>query len=75
MHVAPAGAGYAGLAVFLPIFVFSLPAGDATWPFFAVLALSGTARAFSGSAVQSFTPFLVPREQFANAVGWSASTG
>jgi MFS family permease len=99
--------GYAGLAVFLPIFVFSLPAGDAadridrraiigtvhftqafcavlfialtatasstTWPFFAVLALSGTARAFSGPAVQSFTPFLVPREHFANAVGWSAS--
>ncbi|HYN13758.1 MAG TPA: MFS transporter [Burkholderiales bacterium] len=101
--------GYAGLAVFLPIFVFSLPAGDvadrvdrrailgamhltqaicaalfialtatatassATWPFFAVLALSGTARAFSGPAVQSFTPFLVPREQFANAVGWSSS--
>jgi MFS family permease len=99
--------GYAGLAVFLPIFVFSLPGGDvadrvdrraiigavhftqatcaglfialtaaassATWPFFAVLALSGTARAFSGPAVQSFTPFLVPREQFANAVGWSAS--
>lgn len=99
--------GYAGLAVFLPIFVFSLPAGDvadrvdrrviigtvhftqaicavlfialtatgsgATWPFLAVLALSGTARAFSGPAVQSFTPFLVPREQFANAVGWSAS--
>jgi MFS family permease len=99
--------GYAGLSVFLPIFVFSLPAGDvadridrraiigtvhftqalcavlfialtatassATWPFFAVLALSGTARAFSGPAVQSFTPFLVPREQFANAVGWSAS--
>jgi MFS family permease len=101
--------------VFLPIFVFSLPAGDvadrvdrrvivgavhftqatcaalfialtatassaqalggnATWPFFAVLALSGTARAFSGPAVQSFTPFLVPREQFANAVGWSASS-
>lgn len=99
--------GYAGLAVFLPIFVFSLPGGDvadrvdrrvivgvvhfthaicaalfialiatassATWPFFAVLALSGTARAFSGPAVQSFTPFLVPREQFANAVGWSSS--
>lgn len=43
------------------------------WPFYAVLALSGTARAFSGPAMASFTPFLVPRTQFANAVGWSSS--
>jgi MFS family permease len=44
-----------------------------TWPFYAVLALSGTARAFSGPAQQSFTPFLVPREQFGQAVAWSTS--
>jgi MFS family permease len=43
------------------------------WPFYAVLALSGTGRAFSGPAMSSFTPFLVPRAQFANAVGWSSS--
>jgi len=44
-----------------------------TWPFYAVLALSGTARAFSGPAQQSFTPFLVPRDQFGQAVAWSTS--
>jgi MFS family permease len=42
-------------------------------PFYAVLALSGTARAFSGPAQQSFTPFLVSREQFGQAVAWSTS--
>ena len=43
------------------------------WPFYAVLAVSGTARAFSGPAVASFIPFLVPRERFAPAVAWSSS--
>ncbi len=103
----PMALGYAGLAVFLPIAIFTLPAGDVAdrldrrriiaashftqalcaavllglavtgsveiWPFYAVLALSGLARAFSGPAISSFLPFLVPREQFANAVGWSSS--
>jgi MFS family permease len=103
----PMALAYAGLAVFLPIAAFTLPAGDVAdrldrrhiiavshftqalcaaillglaasdsgdiWPFYAVLALSGTARAFSGPAISSFTPFLVPRAQFANAVGWSSS--
>ncbi len=103
----PMALAYAGLAVFLPIAAFTLPAGDVAdrldrrhiiatshftqalcaalllglaasgsgeiWPFYAVLVLSGTARAFSGPAISSFTPFLVPREQFANAVGWSSS--
>ena len=105
----PLTLGYAGLAVFLPIVVFTLPGGDVAdrsdrrhvlgaahvaqalcaamflglvvtkvseaWAFYAVLALSGTARAFSGPATQSFIPFLVPREQFAQAVAWSSSTG
>ena len=43
------------------------------WLFYAVLAVSGTARAFSGPAVASFIPFLVPRERFAPAVAWSSS--
>jgi MFS family permease len=98
---------YAGLAVFLPIALFTLPGGDVadrvdrrwilgtahlaqatgsmllvvftwmgteeTWPFYGVLALAGTARAFSGPAVQSFLPFLVPRERFPSAVAWSSS--
>jgi hypothetical protein len=45
----------------------------ATWPFYAVLALSGAARAFSGPAQTSFTPFLVPRPLFGQAVAWSTS--
>ena len=98
---------YAGLAIFVPIALFTLPGGDIAdrfdrrWIlgaahliqsvcgallvilaitastearlFYAVLALSGTARAFSGPAVQSFTPFLVPRPQLANAMAWGSS--
>jgi hypothetical protein len=98
---------YAGLAVFLPIALFSLPGGDVAdrvdrrwilgtahlaqatgslvlvlltfvktqeiWPFYAVLALAGTARAFSAPAVQSLLPFLVTRERFPAAVAWSSS--
>jgi len=98
---------YAGLAVFAPIAMFSLPGGDVAdrvdrrwilgfahvaqaigsavlvllvvfdttriWPFYAVLTLAGTARAFSGPAVQSLLPFLVPRERFPQAVAWSSS--
>src|SRR5678816_3807450 len=98
---------YAGLAVFLPIALFSLPGGDVadrvdrrwilgtahiaqaagsatlvlltlfkaeeTWPFYAVLSLAGTARAFSAPAVQSLLPFLVTRERFPAAVAWSSS--
>ena len=98
---------YAGLAVFVPIALFSLPGGDVAdrvdrrwilgsahiaqaigsavlvllvvlettriWPFYAVLALAGTARAFSGPAVQSLLPFLVPRERLPQAVAWSSS--
>jgi hypothetical protein len=98
---------YAGLAVFLPIALFSLPGGDVadrvdrrwilgtahlaqatgsmilvvltftrteqTWPFYAVLSLAGTARAFSAPAAQSLLPFLVPRARFPAAVAWSSS--
>jgi len=103
----PLALGYAGLAVFLPVALLSLPGGDIAdrfdrrwilalshmtqalcsailvglsvadapqlWPFYVVLVLSGIGRAFSGPAMASFTPFLVPRAQFANAVGWSSS--
>jgi MFS family permease len=103
----PLTLGYAGLAVFLPIALFTLPGGDVSdrhdrrrilalahlvqaacsavlvylaatntvhpGPFYAVLVASGTARAFSAPAVQSFGPFLVPREQFAESVAWNSS--
>jgi MFS family permease len=103
----PLTLGYAGLALFIPIAIFTLPGGDVAdrfdrrrilalahlvqaacagllvylavtrtvtpWPFYAVLSLSGVARAYSAPAVQSFAPFLVPRGQFAESVAWSAS--
>src|SRR5262245_29931182 len=99
--------GYAGLATFLPIAIFTLPGGDLSdrrdrrrilagahlvqaacsavlvwlaatrtvtpWPFYAVLLASGTARAYSAPAVQSFGPFLVPRAQFAESVAWNST--
>ncbi len=99
--------GYAGLAVFVPIAILTLPGGDVadrfdrrlilcaahvllaacagalawlawtrtpgTAAFYAVLALTGTARAFSAPAVTSLAPFLVPRQDFAQAVAWSSS--
>jgi len=97
---------YAGLAVFVPIALFTLPGGDvadrvdrrlilgtahfiqalcgtalvflalslaAPWLFYAVLAVSGAARAFSAPAVSSFLPFLVERGQFPQAVAWGSS--
>jgi MFS family permease len=98
---------YAGLAVFVPIALFTLPGGDVAdrvdrrWilgathlvqagcgaalvfltfsglygpaAFYAVLAVSGTARAFSAPAVSSFIPFLVERPQFPQAVAWGSS--
>jgi MFS family permease len=104
----PLTLGYAGLAVFVPIALLTLPGGDvadrfdrrrilcaahvalavcagllawlaasrpsALWPFYTVLASTGTARAFSAPAVVSFAPFLVPRERFAEAVAWASST-
>lgn len=99
--------GYAGLATFVPIALFTLPGGDVSdrydrrkilaaahlvqaicsavlvylaatrtvnpWPFYAVLVISGTARAYSAPAVQSFGPFLVPRAQFAESVAWNST--
>jgi MFS family permease len=43
------------------------------YPIYAVMALVGVVRSFSGSAAQSLVPQLVPREHFPNAVAWGAS--
>lgn len=40
---------------------------------YAVLALVGTARAFSGPAAQAFLPHLVPEGQLSRGVAWGAS--
>src|ERR1700686_4655350 len=43
------------------------------WPFYAVLVLLGSARAFGQPAGQSFLPQLVSGERFPQAVAWPAS--
>jgi MFS family permease len=43
------------------------------WPFYAVLMLLGSARAFSQPAGQSFLPQLVSGERFQQAVAWTSS--
>lgn len=58
-------------AALLLLLTLAKPAG--IWPFYAVLALFGTARAFGQPASQSFLPLLMPGEQFPEAVAWTAS--
>lgn len=59
-----------GAALFLLI---TLLGSGAIWPFYTVLALFGTARAFGLPAGQSFLPLLVVEEQFPQAVAWTAA--
>src|SRR6185437_8525737 len=42
-------------------------------PFYAVMAVFGFARAFSGPASQSLLPFVVPPEDLPKAIAWSSS--
>jgi MFS family permease len=42
-------------------------------PFYAVMAVFGFARAFSGPAAQSLLPFVVPPENLPKAIAWSSS--
>lgn len=42
-------------------------------PIFAVLVLTGIARAFLGPALQSVVPMVVPKEHFPNAVAWNST--
>jgi MFS family permease len=68
------GAAHAVQAVCAALFLYLvLHDQKAVWAFYAVLGLSGAARAFSGPAQQSFTPFLVTREQLGQAVAWGSS--
>jgi MFS family permease len=104
----PLALGLVGLCEFVPMFLFTLPAGDivdrfnprvvfaaslaaeavcaalllglafvhpsAVWPFYAILALFGAARGFSGPSGQSLLPFLIPPEILPRAIAWSSST-
>jgi MFS family permease len=47
--------------------------GHSVLPIYAVLFLSGTARAFSGPAGSALIPHLVPEEHFVNAVTWGGA--
>ncbi|WP_174801935.1 MFS transporter [Martelella limonii] len=44
------------------------------WPIFALLVLFGTERAFSGPALQSLAPNLVPERDLSNAIAWNSSS-
>ena len=54
--------------------VFSLATPKHLWPFYLLLALFGSARAFGGPAAQSLLPLLVERQQFPEAVAWNSSS-
>ncbi|WP_224244910.1 MFS transporter [Hyalangium gracile] len=43
-----------------------------TWPYYGVLALLGTARAFAGPAGQSLVAHLVPARHLSSAVAWNS---
>lgn len=45
------------------------------WPLYAILALFGCARGFSGPAGRSLLPFLVPAEKLSRAIAWASSIG
>ena len=59
-----------GAALFLTI---TLLRSGTLWPFYMILTLFGTARAFGQPAAQSFLPLLVIDEQFPQAVAWTSS--
>jgi MFS family permease len=68
------GAAHAVQSLCAALFLYLVLHGEQhLWAFYGVLALSGAARAFSGPAQQSFTPFLVQREQLGQAVAWGSS--
>jgi MFS family permease len=46
----------------------------AIWPFYLVLAIFGTARAFAGPALRAFVPLLVSKEQLPRGIAISSSS-
>ncbi len=68
-------ATYAVQAICSGLFVaLTIATPHAIWPFYAVLALFGTARAFAAPASQSLLPRLVPEDRFPRAVALNSST-
>ncbi|MGY2047054.1 MFS transporter [Methylobacterium sp. JK268] len=62
--IAAAALGLTGLA---------LVAQAPVWPIYALMILTGGARAFANPATQALMPTLVPREQFGTAIAWNSS--
>jgi MFS family permease len=55
------------------LLVLTLLSAKSQWPFYVVLVLLGSARAFGQPAGQSFLPQLVSGERFPQAVAWTSS--
>jgi len=55
------------------LFWFAWSGVRRVWPIYAVLALIGTGRSFSGPASSALLPHLVPAEHFVNAVTWGST--
>ncbi|MGE0404818.1 MAG: MFS transporter [Candidatus Korobacteraceae bacterium] len=65
---------YGGFAVCsLLLLVSTLSAPDSVYPIYAVLALVGVVRAFSGPVSRALLPQLVPDEDLPNAVAWNGT--
>jgi MFS family permease len=55
------------------LLMLTLLSAKSQWPFYAVLVLLGSARAFGQPAAQSFLPQLASGQQFLKAVAWTSS--
>ncbi|ACL58682.1 MFS transporter [Methylobacterium nodulans] len=57
----------------LALTALALAAHAPVWPVYALMILTGTARAFANPATQALMPTLMPREQFGTAIAWNSS--
>jgi MFS family permease len=55
------------------LLLLTLSSSRSQWPFYAVLVLLGSARAFGQPAAQSFLPQLVTGSAFMKAIAWTSS--
>jgi MFS family permease len=55
------------------LLLFARAGAHSIYPIFAVLALIGTGRAFSGPASSALIPHLVPEKQLVNAITWGGA--
>ena len=61
------------MVVSLLFVALSVSATTRLWPFFALLAAFGVARAFAGPALSSFVPQLVPEEELGRAIALNST--